>query len=900
MPEDDDIPRKQPLALGVYALAVAGAVAGAIAGGAAGLIDGLWSWSDTSQFLADFASKTKYLCFLAASYGLAGALVGVLAAWTTAVFWRLTRLGDIVQGALARHRARRERDPRDALFPLSLVSAAIPCVAGALALAYMFALGELANRNHFQLLIASAMGMALAAVVFGGLLALLLARLIEIALRALAHRPTWGRRLSSPLAPLVCAGAMLFTSGLVAVFVTWDTLSLLPLRGLWVALLAAALSISTAHIGLRAAHRLDGQRRRTRILVPAACVTFGLALLLATGGADSVRKAARGYSGLGAHLPRPLRVLVDFDRDGYSSILGGGDCDDWNRHVHPGAVDIPDDGVDQNCVGGDVTLHRSVDDVDFASVPTDVPAALNVVLITIDTVRADHIGAYGYERPTSPHIDRVAREGTLFRNAWAHAPSTRYSIPAILTGRYPLSVDYDTSIQGWPGLDPKNTTIAEIMAARGMTTGAILNYWYFDEARKMNQGFAEYDNTNQRLHKSVGSKGPAQTKGSSSKEQTDKALQFVAKNKQQRFFLWVHYYDPHFKYERHAGTPSFGDSRVDLYDHEIRFTDHHIGRLLDRLRQLGVYERTAVVITGDHGEGFGEHGIDLHGYHLYAAQTKVPLIIRVPGISPSEVTMPASHVDILPTLANLVGAEPTTQMMGHSLVRAMTDPSARDKDRYVFQQLSYEGNHELRGAASSRCHVIYNVSPETSWELYRIDSDPLETRDIIDSPGACRGARSALEAWYDQSEIPPGAVEALLTDKPSIENPAVVDFGDAVRLLAVEFSATNVKAGQSFEVTYTFEARGPLPGGWKVFAHFEGPKKRRFQGDHAPPRPFAWWRENQYIRYRRTVTVPRTMAPGTYGLWMGLFKKSARQTARADAIEIRDNRARVGSVQVSR
>src|SRR5690606_5032382 len=356
-------------------------------------------------------------------------------------------------------------------------------------------------------------------------------------------------------------------------------------------------------------------------------------------------------------------------------------------------------------------------------------------------------------------------------------------------------------------------------------------------------------NRNKRLHKGVPGEGPAMTRGSSSREQTDAAIAWLDRHAGAgggRFFLWVHYYDPHFDYERHAGVETFGSRKVDLYDHEIRYTDGHIGRLLDEFERRGLADRTVVVVTGDHGEGFGEHGIDLHGYHLYAAQTRVPLIVAVPGLAPRRITMPAGHIDILPTLANLAGAPSAPGAMGRSLVDVLGGAPG-DPDRIVFQQLSYEGNHEMRAAASRRCHVVYNVSPDTSWEVYRIDEDPGETRDVSGSPGPCAPVVDALARWYDQTEIPEGAAEALLPARPAVERPLEVDLGDEVRLLAVELPA-RVAPGEALPVTYTFEARGRLTGGWKVFAHFES-RGHRFQGDHEPARPFDWWQDGQFIRY---------------------------------------------------
>ncbi|HWM88514.1 MAG TPA: sulfatase-like hydrolase/transferase [Kofleriaceae bacterium] len=860
-------------------------VAGAVAGAAAGVIDGLWSWRGLGQFAPGAGDRLRALLFLGASSGLAGALAALLLAAAAIALARATRLGDVAD-AIAR---------RAGIAALSLALACVPAVAGSLALFYWIALHQLQGRKHVGLIIAAAMGLGLAALLVAALASFVLARPIELGLARLARRPGW-RVLSSPRAPLAAVLVLLAAAAAAGLLATWSTLSLLPLRPLWVALLAAALFRPALSIGHRLAGRLAGLRPLARRAALAAATIALLAIALWAGAAEAPREAAIARSGWGGTLARALSRLGDLDRDGFSRFLGGGDCDDGERAVHPGAAEVPDDGLDNNCIGGDATL-RPAPPARFAQVPASIPADFNVLFLTVDTLRADHVGAYGYDRATTPRLDRVAAEGALFENAWAHAPSTRYSIPAILTGRYPLEVSYADIPNQWPGLSEDNTTIAEVLKQRGFATAAVLNYWYFEKRRGMDQGFDHYDNQNQRLHKGIPGEGPARTRGSSSREQTDKAVAMLDQLAGRRFFLWVHYYDPHFDYERHTDVPSFGTRRVDLYDHEIRHTDQHIGRLLDELARRGLDRRTAVVVTGDHGEGFGEHGIDLHGYHLYAPQTRVPLIVRVPGLRPRRVAMPVGHVDILPTLANLAGAAPVPGTSGVSLVDVMA--GAPDRDRIVFQQLSYEGNNEMRAAASRRCHVIYNVSPHSSWEVYRIDRDPGETRDLSGERAECDGERQALAAWYDQSEMPAGAAGALLPGRPEVARPLDVDLGDEVRLLAVDLPQ-HVAPGDSFPVTYTFEARAPLAGGWKVFAHFEGGGGARFQGDHEPPRPLAWWRAGQFIRYTRQVAVPAGARPGRYRLWVGLFRRAERRPAASRRVEVVEDRAQVGAIEVRR
>ena len=598
---------------------------------------------------------------------------------------------------------------------------------------------------------------------------------------------------------------------------------------------------------------------------------------------EPARKSASARTSLTGALIAHGQRLFDFDRDGYARFLGGGDCDDGDPERNPGARDWPDDGIDQDCDGKDATaaVLRSPP---FHPVPDAVPADLKILFVTIDTLRADHVGAYGYHRPTTPHLDRLAAEGTVFLNGWAHAPSTRYSMPAIATGRWPSAIEWDESIW-WPRIAPSQRMLAQALKASGYTTAAFYAYLYFNrgDQRGFERAVDYYDDSCAALHVNVN--GPAESVGSSSRQMADKGIAFLREHGQEKFFLWMHFYDPHLNYERHPEAPDWGSAQADLYDGEIWFTDLHFGRVLDELRTLGLWDKTAILVVGDHGESLGEHGIVAHGYHLYSPHTKVPFVIKVPGLPAQRLPTPVSHVDLAPTMVNLARGPHEPAFLGRSFVDLLAGKPAEPPPGPIFQEVSYEGNVKRRALVTATHHLIWNWTPDNTTECYDLVHDPGENRDLWGSLAGepvCPALKEDLRNRVALLALPPGYAEkiafGLQAGAPPPAHVLDARIGEQLRVIGYDLAPPALRRGGSAELVTHFELLGRLPPGWKLFFHLEGPGGFR-NLDHIPVEgtyPLERWRPGQRIRDRLSITFTPGMPAGTYSVYLGLFKGKDR------------------------
>ena len=368
------------------------------------------------------------------------------------------------------------------------------------------------------------------------------------------------------------------------------------------------------------------------------------------------------------------------------------------------------------------------------------PAALsghNLLLVTLDTTRADYIGCYGHEIAATPAIDQLARDGALFSQAIAPSTLTLPSHASMLTGLYP--VHHGARTNAVSRLDGRNVTLAEVLSDGGYRTGAIVSAFVLDSQFGIDQGFRHFDDAMGdqsgdsivRMLQRVGN------------ETTDRAVAWMTAARDKPFFLWVHYFDAHSPYE----APSPFSERFEMpYDAEIAFADAQLGRLLETLDDLALTDRTLVVVAGDHGESLGQHDEVSHGLLIYDATVRVPLVMRWGGGAGAGVHLPrtVSLVDIMPTVLSLLGVPAPDDLDGVDL----TGPPAGD-DRAVFMEamegLAGYGWAPLFGVRTEAVKYIHGPGDE----LYDIVADPFEEHDLAASrPELASAMRQRIESLF--------------------------------------------------------------------------------------------------------------------------------------------------------
>jgi len=410
----------------------------------------------------------------------------------------------------------------------------------------------------------------------------------------------------------------------------------------------------------------------------------------------------------------------------------------------------------------------------------------NLVLVVVDTLRADHLGCYGWHEETSPNVDGLARDGVLFERMLCHVPQTLPSFCSLLTGTHPPTHGVRTN--GIFSLPGSARTLAEVLRDEGYRTGAFVAGFPLDARFGIDQGFETYGDEmrTQRAHADRPDNEDWLGHGTSAFETsadliTDDALRWLDGGDGRPFFLLVHYFDPHHEYVPPEGYTGFEHP----YSGEVAFADAQLGRLLDRLDELGHRTDTLVAFTADHGECLGEHGRLQHQAVLFEAVLHVPFLLRLPSAlgadGPAKGTRiegTCGSVDVMPTLLELCRVPVPGTVEGTSLVPAL-EAGHTERDEAYFESLygalEIDARVTRTGYARGPWKLIRNVArdPETgreaqAFELFNLAQDPDELRNLAQRRGpVVDKLRAALEEF--ERAHPPGSADVITPDSAVIE-----------------------------------------------------------------------------------------------------------------------------------
>jgi choline-sulfatase len=394
----------------------------------------------------------------------------------------------------------------------------------------------------------------------------------------------------------------------------------------------------------------------------------------------------------------------------------------------------------------------------------------NLLVVTLDTLRADHVGAYGYKNAVTPVLDALAARGARFASATTTTPLTLSAHTSLFTGSWPMAHGVRDNTGFY--VEDRVQTLAETLKARGFRTGGFVGAFVLDRRWGIAQGFDTYFDDFD-LSEDVGPGLDAiQRPGG---EVVDKALAWLGEGGDQPFFGWVHLYDPHTPYAAPVDVARrFPDTRDGAYDAEIAYADSQVGRLLAALESSGRRDDTVVVVLSDHGEQLGEHREQSHGFFVYDASVQVPLIIAGPGIAARVVPDQVRIVDVMPTVLDLLGVPAPAEVQGASLKPAL---DGQRQELLAFSESWYPRFHYGWSEVQAVRDGAFKFILAPTRELY----------DVAKDPGELTNLAAADQGRADRMERSLRALVAQATRAEAAKGPQAIDPAAEQRLRALGY-----------------------------------------------------------------------------------------------------------------
>lgn len=641
--------------------------------------------------------------------------------------------------------------------------------------------------------------------------------------------------LARPIVPLLMAlalivsGAAIFLAAFPSIFYVYHPFDLLLLPG------ALVLFIGLAFIFER---RIDEPRSGVAPLIALLALALIFISAFSYGSRYRHRIWVEDRYPIVKQLYRLATSLTDRDGDGYSALFGGEDCNDRDPTIYPGAPDPPGDGIDSDCFAGDGGPEVSAMSDGRFHPKTLYEKPPNILLITADALRPDHLGCFGYERDTSPFIDELCEKSYRFHEAIAQSSRSIRSIPSTFTGFMPSQIAYGTEYL-FPELLPENVLIAEVLRPR-YRTAAVVGTNYFKPFKGLEQGFLTFR------------QDPVYTPDRH--RTVDWAIDELKKlrSDSRPFFLWTYLFHTHLPYLHDEHPSLFGPEHVDAYDTEVRLLDGELRRLIEALEELDFDRETVIILHSDHGEAFYEHGLIGHSHNTHREEIRSTLLIHLPGYPGGDFKMPVPLADLMPTMANIAQIPLRHETPSRSLLPLMLgkDDEAQGagdfEDRLIFSEVLPDGVFPWDEKALIRGteKLIYETRSGRV-RLYDHTDDPFEHNDLSDDrPEHVAELLGLLRSWIAETNRPEQrddlvVAENLLSALPEKMSQEVdIVVGGLFRVAGFDINKTEFRRGERIELDFYYEILGETSMDLFFYVDVEGPEgvhiPRNFHGRHHP------------------------------------------------------------------